>query len=148
MTEILVGAGANSIINSLIYAIIDPSKMEEVIVFDKKHAIEFEVPEHSPISILYSSRLNEECDEDKYIASENICIVLTFDSLNTELRDTLRVLTLCKKNIELVNCDTTMGIVKNVLSVKKITREIYIKPSKYSQRRYKTICGEIDYAVY
>jgi aspartate/methionine/tyrosine aminotransferase len=34
MTEILVGAGANSIINSLIYAIIDPSKMEEVIVFE------------------------------------------------------------------------------------------------------------------
>ena len=34
MTEILIGAGANSILNSLIYAIIDPSKQEEVIVFE------------------------------------------------------------------------------------------------------------------
>jgi aspartate/methionine/tyrosine aminotransferase len=34
MTEILIGAGANSILNSLIYAIIDPEKQEEVIVFE------------------------------------------------------------------------------------------------------------------
>ena len=34
MTEIMIGAGANSVINSLIYAIIDPKKEEEVIVFE------------------------------------------------------------------------------------------------------------------
>ncbi len=34
MNEVLIGAGANSVINSLIYAIIDPKKDEEVIVIE------------------------------------------------------------------------------------------------------------------
>ena len=34
MTEVLVGAGANNVINSIIFSLIDPKAEEEVIVFE------------------------------------------------------------------------------------------------------------------
>jgi len=34
MTEVLVGAGANNIINSIIFSLIDPKAEEEVILFE------------------------------------------------------------------------------------------------------------------
>ena len=34
MTEVLVGAGANNIINSIIFSLIDPNSEEEVVLFE------------------------------------------------------------------------------------------------------------------
>jgi aspartate/methionine/tyrosine aminotransferase len=34
MTEVLVGGGANNVINSIIFSLIDPTASEEIVVFE------------------------------------------------------------------------------------------------------------------